>query len=158
VNDRHASVHRVLLGPPVRFVATCHRSRTLKTFRVENVMQARLDTKERYRAIDDSQVEAYVRESLDGFHEGGKPVELSFLVSNPDARWVKKNLLPGMVAESTEDGIRVTTRTAALRRLARFVVQLGGAATPESPSLAKEVSALARGALAAIEAATRSSD
>jgi hypothetical protein len=29
--ERHASVHRVIVGPPARFVATCHRTGTIKT-------------------------------------------------------------------------------------------------------------------------------
>jgi predicted DNA-binding transcriptional regulator YafY len=38
---RHVSVHRVLVGPPGRFVATCHRSGELKWFRIENVSDAK---------------------------------------------------------------------------------------------------------------------
>jgi predicted DNA-binding transcriptional regulator YafY len=149
--SRHASVHRVLLGPPARFVATCHRTGTLKTFRVDGVLDARLDAAHPFRAADDASVDAYLGASLDGFHGGGPPRECSFLVRNPEARWVKKNLLEGMRAESAGDGIRVTVHTASLDRLARYVVSLGGAATPESPELAREVAGLARGALEAIE-------
>jgi predicted DNA-binding transcriptional regulator YafY len=147
--SRHASVHRVLLGPPARFVATCHRSGTLKTFRVDGVLDARLDAAHPFRAADDASVDAYLKASLDGFHGEGPPREHSFVVRNPDARWVKKNLLEGMRAEGAGDGIRVTVHTASLDRLARYVVSLGGAATPESPELAREVTGLARGALAA---------
>jgi hypothetical protein len=74
-------------------------------------------------------------------------------VRNPEARWVKKNLLAGMTFERAGDGIRVTVHTSALHRLARFVVGLGAAATPETPALAREVAALAQGALDAIASA-----
>jgi proteasome accessory factor C len=148
VGDRHASVHRVLVGPPARFIATCHRSGGLRTFRVDGIMNARLDDHERYRGADDADVERYHKDSLDGFHgEGGSPTSFSFLVRNPEARWVKNNLLEGMTVEDGGDGVRVHVSTTALGRLARFVVSLGGAATPETPALAKEVAELARGAL-----------
>jgi predicted DNA-binding transcriptional regulator YafY len=150
-SSRHASVHRVLLGPPARFVATCHRSGTLKTFRVDGVLDARMDAAHAFRAADEAAVDAYLQASLDGFHGDGPPREHSFAVRNPDARWVKKNLLEGMRAEAAGDGIRVSVRTASLDRLARYVVSLGGAATPETPDLAREVAGLARGALEAVE-------
>jgi len=149
--SRHASVHRVLLGPPDRFVATCHRSGTLKTFRVDGVLDARLDPAHPFRAADEATVDAYLQASLDGFHGEGPPREHSFFVRNPEARWVKKNLLEGMRAEAAGDGIRVAVHTASLDRLARYVVSLGGAATPECPELAREVAGLARGALEAVE-------
>lgn len=151
---RHASVHRVLLGPPARFIATCHRDGKLKTFRVDSILDAALDPREPYRPADDVAVETYVRESVDGFHDEGPPVHVSFVVRNPDARWVKKNLPDGMQAEPIPDGIRVTTHTAALRRVAQYVVGLGAGATPESDVLAKEVATLARGALQFIERAS----
>ena len=90
---RYASVHRILLGPPARFVATCHRTGGLKWFRVENVSDAKLDTHEAFRDADPKTVDAHLRASLDGFHEGGPPQKHVFFVSNPDARWVARNLL-----------------------------------------------------------------
>jgi predicted DNA-binding transcriptional regulator YafY len=152
VSDRHVSVHRVLLGPPTRLVATCHRSGTLKTFRLDSIVSARLDPQMPYRNADEAAVDAYQNASVDGFHGDGKQQHLSFLVRDPDARWVKNNLLPGMRAEPERGGIRVSVHTAALRRVAQFVVGLGAAATPESAALAGEVALLARGALEAAEA------
>ncbi len=151
--DRHVSVHRVLVGPPARFVATCHRSAAVKTFRVDGIMSARLDENEPYRATDDAIVDDFCKASLDGFHNGGAPKPFSFFVRNPEARWVKNNLLDGMAGEDLPDGLRVVTHTTALGRLARFVVGLGAAAVPETPALADEVTMLARGALAAIAVA-----
>jgi predicted DNA-binding transcriptional regulator YafY len=145
--ERHVSVHRVLVGPPARFIGTCHRSKTFKTFRVDSIMSARLDAQEPYRAADDPSIDAYQKASLDGFNDGGTPAAFSFLVRNPEARWVKNNLLDGMKLEELADGMRVTAHTTALGRLARFVVSLGAAATPETLALAREVTVLARGAL-----------
>jgi predicted DNA-binding transcriptional regulator YafY len=148
VSDRHASVHRVLVGPPSRFIATCHRSNTLKTFRVDGIMRARLDDQEPYRKAADVDIDAYMKGSLDGYHGGGAALPFAFLVRDPEARWVKNNLLDGMKPEPTADGIRITIQTTALARLARFVVALGGAAKAETPALAQAVAELANGALA----------
>jgi predicted DNA-binding transcriptional regulator YafY len=148
--ERHASVHRVIVGPPARFVATCHRSGTLKTFRVDSIMNARLTDAEPYIAADSAAIEAYCRASLDGFNEGGAPVPVSFRVRNPEARWVKNNLLEGVTTEELDDGVRVIAHTAAIGRLARFVTSLGAAAIPETPALAEEVAVLAQGALKSI--------
>ena len=153
--DRHVSVHRVLVGPPARFVGTCHRTDSVKTFRVDSIMSARLDDSESYRATDDAIVDDFCKASLDGFHNGGAPTPFAFFVRDPEARWVKNNLLDGMTSEDLPDGIRIVTNTTALGRLARFVVGLGAAAVPETPALAEEVKALARGALASITVASR---
>ncbi|HEX7601168.1 MAG TPA: WYL domain-containing transcriptional regulator [Polyangiaceae bacterium] len=147
---RYASVHRVLLGPPARFVATCHRTGGLKWFRVENVSDAKLDTHEAFRDAEPKTVDAHLRASLDGFHEGGPPQKHVFFVSNPDARWVARNLMEEMHAEEVPGGIHVTLETSAPKRLARFVVSLGAAAKPLTPALEAEVSALAKGALDSI--------
>lgn len=147
---RHASVHRVLLGPPARFVATCHRTGTLKWFRVENVSEAKLDERAGFRDADPKVVDAHLRASLDGIHEGGAPVTHVFFVSDPDARWVARNLMEEMQSEEVLGGIRVTLETSAVRRLARFVVGLGAAAKPLTPALEGEVAILAKGALDAI--------
>jgi predicted DNA-binding transcriptional regulator YafY len=147
---RHASVQRVVFGPPARFVATCHRSGALKWFRVENVSDAKLDAREPFREADPKVVDAHLRASLDGFHEGGPPAKHVFFVSDPDARWVARNLMEAMLAEEVPGGIRVTVETSALTRLARFVVGLGAAAKPLTSGLEAEVAALANGALEAI--------
>ncbi len=63
VGDRHVSVHRVLLGPPARLVATCHRSNTLKTFRVDSIVSARLDKEEAFRSAEDAAVDGYLKAS-----------------------------------------------------------------------------------------------
>lgn len=149
--SRHASVHRVFPAPPARFLATCHKSGSLKWFRVESVSEAKLDAGEPFRAADESAFDAHVRASLDGFHQGGEPTRHAFFVSEPEARWVARNLMEGMACEDVPGGIRVAVETTAVQRLARFVVGLGGTAKALTPGLESEVVKLAKGALAAIE-------
>ena len=78
------------------------------------------------------------------------PTSHVFFVSDPDARWVSRNLIEEMRSEEVPGGLRVTLETSALRRLARFVVGLGASAKPLTPALEAEVAALAKGALEAI--------
>jgi len=54
------------------------------------------------------------RASLDGFHEPGAATKETFFVSDPDARWVARNLPAGMLPEPVPGGIRVTVETSAL--------------------------------------------
>ena len=149
---RHASVHRVVIGPPARFLASCHRTGNMKWFRIESVSDAKLDLNVPFRDVDSKVVDAHLRASLDGFHEGGAPTKHAFFVSDPDARWVARNLMDGMECEEVPGGIRVTLETSAPKRLARFVVGLGGAAKPLTADLARDVSALAEGAIGASRA------
>lgn len=144
---RHASVHRIILGRPARFVAMCHREDKLKWFRVENILSAHLDTQEPYRSADAKQVDAFLRASVDGFNAGGAVAELSFVVREPESRWVQHNLLPTMKLEPLNGRIRITVETNAILQVARYVVGLGAAATAETPALAEAIEVLARGAL-----------
>jgi len=69
----------------------------------------------------------------------------------PEARWVALNLPSGLTVDPHEgvaDGVRVRCSTAAVLRVARFVVGLGEAARVDTPELAGCVRELARGALA----------
>lgn len=147
---RHASVHRVVLGPRARFVATCHRSGDLKWFRIENVSESRLDAAEPFRSAPPEAVDDFLRASLDGFHTGGPPKKHAFFVREPEARWVARNMIDDMQATEVAGGIHVAVETAALGRLARYVVGLGDAGKPLTPELEAEVAVLARGALASI--------
>lgn len=144
---RHVSVHRVEVGAYPRFIATCHNSGRLKWFRVAGVSHATLDKTVPYRDQDPEKVAAFERDTIGGFHEEGPRVRCTFFVRQPEAAWVKRNLLRGMKHEPAEDGIRVSIDTAAVRVVARFVVQLGEAAWPETPELAQRVATLAQGAL-----------
>jgi len=147
---RYASVHRVLPGPPARFVATCHRTGELKWFRVHNVLGSALDSAQPFRDCDEKRVNAYLRASLDGFYEDRPAAKHVFLVRDPDARWVVRNLLAEMQFEEIPGGIRVSADTTAVKRLARFVAGLGIAAKPLTAELELEVATLARGVLASI--------
>jgi predicted DNA-binding transcriptional regulator YafY len=148
MSTRHASVHRVILGRPARFVATCHRDDKLKWFRVENIVSAHLDAQEAFRPPEPKSVEQFLRASLDGFNAGGAAAELAFVVRDPESRWVQTNLLPTMKVEALSNNrIRVTVETNAILQVARYVVGLGAAATAETPALADAVEVLARGAL-----------
>lgn len=144
---RHVSPARVLIGPPARLLAQCHRSRSLKWFRVDNIVAGTSARDVAFRPAARDSVEELIAASLDGFHGGDSPIDCRFLVRNPDARWVSANLPFGAVANSREDGILVEIRTAALLPLARFIVGLGGAVRVETPALAEIVRDLATAAL-----------
>jgi len=147
---RYVSVQRVQVGPPSRLVAVCHRSGTLKWFRVENVSLAKLESTEGYRTQESEKVQAYVDGSVDGFHSEGEACHSTFVVGEPDAHWLRNNLLDGMHIdpnESVRDGVRVHVPSTAMLPVARFVVGLGAAARVETPELAACVRELARGAL-----------
>lgn len=147
---RLASPHVVVSQTPARFLATCHKDETLKWFRVDGVSEAKLTAHESFRSATKATIDKHVRESLNGFHEGGASERSAFFVSLPDARWVSRNLLAGMDSEDVPGGIRVTVQSAALNQVARFVVGLGESAKPLTPRLEAAVTALAQGALRAI--------
>ncbi|MEO7329786.1 MAG: WYL domain-containing protein, partial [Minicystis sp.] len=97
VEWRHASVQRIDMRAPMRLLVVCHRDGKLKWFRLDNVLQARLDANEPYRKADADEVATMLAESMDGFHQG-TPVRCSFVVLGAESRWVAKNLLPSMEA------------------------------------------------------------
>jgi hypothetical protein len=157
VEWRHASVQRVVIGPPARIVAVCHRDGALKWFRLDNVLGARLDDTVEYRTVDAAAVESMLKESVDGFHQGGA-VLCAFFVRAPESRWVEPNLPGSMTREVVPGGLRFSTTTAGVLRLARHVVGLGAAAHAETPELALLVAELARGALSASTSITASAE
>lgn len=144
---RHVSVQRVERCPQARVAAVCHRDGTLKWFRADNIIHARLDPGEPYRPCDEQEVQRFVRESRDGVHAGGAMLDCEFFVHAPAASWVSRNLLAGMVVHPCEGGIRVHARTAGMLRVARYVVGLGSAAEVLTPELRCLVRELALGAL-----------
>ena len=151
---RHVSVQRVMYGSRIRVVAICHRSGTLKWFRVANIASAVFDPTEPFREENSDVVAEFVATSVDGWREGRAPVHCAFVVREPEARWVAKNLPHAeMAVTHSERGICVSVTTAGLDVLARFVVGLGDAASVETPELAARVEELARGALARARAA-----
>lgn len=147
VETRHASVHRVDVGPPARLVATCHRADQLKWFRVDNIVEVAIERDAPLRGADAESIRRFCAESIDGFRGDAEPEEHVFFVREPEARWVAKNLLAPMQISEVKDGIVVSVSTAGAMRVARFVVGLGGAALAESAGLRMLVEELARGAL-----------
>ena len=149
VETREASPHRVVPGPPARFMATCHRSGKLKWFRVDRMSGATLEGKERARKVDEKELEEALRTSVNGYRDAVVPTELRFFVGNPEAQWVIGNLPTPLEASVVEGGIVVRGTTAAVVQIARFVVGLGGAARCETPELRAMVRELAEGAVEA---------
>ena len=147
VETRHASVHRVDVGPPTRLVATCHRADQLKWFRVDNIVEVFVDPEVPFARIDDESIRRFCADSIDGFRSDNEPEEHVFFVREPEARWVTKNLLQPMKAQPAEGGVIVTVMTAGAMRVARFVVGLGSAARVDTIHLGRLVEELARGAL-----------
>ncbi len=143
---RTVSVQRVLLGPPTRFVAWCHAARELRWFRLDYASAATTDDTATFHSVDDAEVDAFIGDSVDGFH-GVARVPVAFFVRDPDARWVARNLPEGLVGTSEDNGLYVATDTTGLLPIARFVVGLGAAAECRTPELAKLVRELAAGAL-----------
>jgi predicted DNA-binding transcriptional regulator YafY len=155
LGERHVSVHAVDVGPPSRFIATCHRSGDLRWFRVDGIVRARIDDGEKFRPCDAGELAEFRAASLDGYKGAGPPMACAFFVREPEASWVANNLLEGMRVETVRGGIRVSIETSGLLPLARFVVGLGEAARPESTALAQAVAELARGALESADASLR---
>jgi len=149
MESREASPHAVLVGPPARFIATCHRSGTLKWFRVDRMHGARLTGAGAARKVEAAALAEALRTSVNGFRDGTSATEARFFVSDPDARWVAGNLPAPLAAEHAAGGIRVTGATAALVQVARFVVGLGASARAESPELRALCAEMARGSLKA---------
>jgi predicted DNA-binding transcriptional regulator YafY len=146
---RHVSVHRVDLGTRAQFVATCHKANALRRFRVSNVLDAKLDPREAFRAMTVEALAKYDSESFGGFHDDGAPIACAFFVRDPEAAWISKNLPDDrIVREAAKGGARFTVETNAVTVLARYVAGLGEAARPETPELKAEVAAIARAALA----------
>lgn len=88
---RTVSVHRIVYDSPPRFVATSHERDRLAWFRVERVRRVDPASGERYVEVSPQLIDAYLRESADGFHRG-RAVRCSFVVRDPEARWVVENL------------------------------------------------------------------
>lgn len=147
---------KVQTEPRARIAAVCHRSQTLKWFRVDNVQRAEIAADEPRAAVEDAALDRFLNSSVDGYNDGTEK-EYSFVVRNPEAHWVRRNMLAGMSAApdySSKLGLRVTARGAALV-VARFVSGLGGAGTAEGDALRGLVRHLAEETLAANGATTR---
>ena len=145
--SRHISVHRILYGDRIRLLATCHRDERLKLFRLDAVTQAALDSGARFVGCSSAAIDDFLGSLVDGFHADGAATWCAFVVRNPDAAWVLRNLPAPMSVEHLAGGIRLSVATAAIDVLARFVVGLGSSARAETPALRRRVVALARDTL-----------
>lgn len=150
---RTASVQRIVYGDHPRFIAHCHTSSRLKWFRADRVKSARLEAAGAFQAVEDAEVMAFVRESMDGFRSDTAAMTCELVIRPREARWA----LPHMpydpqsaLVTSTPEGAHVVLRTAALEVLARYLVGLGNAVRVIAPERLRElVVGLARGALTA---------
>lgn len=146
-DDRLVSIHRFRYAAAISFLATCHRAQALRWFRADQVESAELAVGVEFLKAEGAAIDAFVSESVNGYH-GAEPVaDHVCFVRQPDARWVRRNLPGRPLVETVPGGVRITWRAAALLPLARFVVGLGSAAVAESPDLGRRVEELARGAL-----------
>jgi predicted DNA-binding transcriptional regulator YafY len=146
---RHVSPHRIDLGARPTLIATCHKAKALRRFRVSNVLEARIDASEPFRSATQAALDELDAASLAGFRQAGPKVACSFFVRDPEAVWVARNLPdPQITHERAEGGARFLIQTPGVEMLARYVVGLGSAARAETPELSKEVEKLAKGALA----------
>ena len=149
VSERHISVAAEV--PPQRLVARCHRSDTLKWFRVDNILDADLDPTEPYRETAQEHIDAFIRASVDGFHANEALTAHSFLVRSPESRWVEKNLPHSRATLEYPiehpGHLRIVVTSAAVAPIARYVLSLGAAARAESEPLRALVHTLALEAL-----------
>jgi predicted DNA-binding transcriptional regulator YafY len=149
LETRHVSVQRIAHGDRTRFVGVCHRSGTLKWFRLDRADVAEPDEREPYRARPDEEVRTFVEGSLDGYKGAGVSERCVFHVRDPEARWVAGNLPSGrMTIKRHENGICVTVHTTAPRVLARYLVGLGEAVRVDTDVLRDHLVELAAQALA----------
>ena len=147
--SRTISFHRIVSGPPIRLCGTCHRSKTLKWFRLDRFLEVEgvgepLDT----APPDDVVIDAFVAQTIDGYYADDSVEPNVFHVRFPEARWVQPNLPTAMRAEVVTDGIRVTVRRGSVHQVARYVLSLAGAAKPESATLRRVTAELAQRVLA----------
>ncbi len=147
---RSVSIQRIAYGDRTRFVAVCHRSKTLKLFRVDRVGDAALDERQSFVARRDDEIDAFLRDALDGFRTDEGAIDCEFFVRDPEARWVSGVLpLGNLLVERELEGIRVKVRTSAPDVLARFLVGLGDAVRIDTPALGARVVGIAERALGA---------
>jgi predicted DNA-binding transcriptional regulator YafY len=146
---RLVSVHRFNYQGPIRFVATCHRSDSLKWFRLDRVLHATLASADSYRTVVPGTIDDFVRSSVGGFRGTDPPATHVCFVRDPEARWVARNLPADADLDPVSNGVVLTWHSGGLEALARFVVGLGGAATARTPALRDAVVTLAAGALGA---------
>lgn len=136
--------------PPLRMVARCHRSNTLKWFRLDNIHGAKLELGEDYRDTPRAEAAAFIAASVGNFNANEPVAEHAFLVRRIEGRWVERNLPSTSFRREDVDTeqLRFVVQSSGLLTLARYVLSLGPAARAESPALKALVRALAADVLA----------
>ncbi|MGH7328523.1 MAG: helix-turn-helix transcriptional regulator, partial [Polyangiaceae bacterium] len=82
--ERLVSVQRIDHREPPRFIAVCHRTGTLKTFRVDRVESARAIDGVTFRSPPAEETEAMVARSFDGY-DGGSVIACVFALRDPES-------------------------------------------------------------------------
>ena len=147
--SRSISFHRIVSGPPIRLCGTCHRSKSLKWFRLDRFLEIEgrdIDLETPWPS--DVTLDAFIAQTIDGYYADDGAEPSVFHVRFPEARWVSPNLPAAMRAEVVQDGIRVTVEHGSVQQVARYVLSLADAARPESPMLRRATADLARRVLA----------
>lgn len=148
---RHISCQRIAYHDrPIRLLAVCHRSGTLKWFRLDRIRAISADEGEPFREADPNEIADVVNNTLFDYHQGGVATEHRFVVHAPEHRWFVTTLGPSARVEPEGESVRVTLRSASPRVIARQLVGLGGAVRVETSALREEVRQLALAALAAL--------
>ncbi|MBL8787538.1 MAG: WYL domain-containing protein [Deltaproteobacteria bacterium] len=139
-----------LMVPPVQFFAVCHNTLKLRRYRIDHVRVLAPST-EAYVAADPAEIEAMLREGLEGYTGDEPLVEHRFRVRGEPARWFAESAWLKDAKRKVIDASEVeySYKVRAVGVLARRVVGLGAAATALTPALREEVVRLARGSLEA---------
>ncbi len=146
--DRDISVHNIVVERVTRFVGSERGGERLRWFRLTNVKTAAIVDSVAFEPQDEVDVQRFISESYDGFHDGKPPRECVFEVRLPEARWVPQNLAVQPKVTGDGDPLVLTVSTSGVKGLARDVVGLGAAARAVTPELQKFVHELATGAIA----------
>lgn len=151
---RSVSVHRVLYSNRPSVVATCHRDRSLKWFRLDRASNPSLDPAGSFIEADERDVDEFIRTSFEGFRSRADATDVRFRARWPDARWFVRDL-EGAEIQPAGDFVVVEVRTAAIEALARRLVGLGDLITAETEELRQAIVDLAKGALTTNDRDTR---
>ena len=141
--SRTISFHRIVNGPPIRLCGTCHRSESLKWFRLDRFLEVEGKGAPLDRPLGDDAIDAFLSQTINGYYADDGVEPSVFHVRFPEARWVLPNLPEAMHADVQSDGIRVTVNSGSVHHVARYVLSLAGAAHPISDELRKATRELA---------------
>lgn len=85
---RHISCQRIAYHDrPIRLLAVCHRSGSLKWFRLDRIRAISADESEPFRQADPAAIADVVSNTVFDYHEGGLATEHRFVLHAPEHRW-----------------------------------------------------------------------